>query len=310
MSQFFKILLLIFFINTAHALDAKIVAVVEDQSITEHDVNSRINLIIKTSGMPKSNSKVIRDRVIEMLIDEKLVESAAHDHNISITDQELSQAYDSLAEKNRITREQFFGKIKASKIDKHALDQQIKSQLLWSKMLASQVQPHAEITKAEIDKNRADIEKQLKQETQIAEYKLSEIAFHPKNKKDIENKMALAEKIANDLRGGANFESVARQFSQGINAGSGGVIGWLLQSQMNPAILAHVKGQPKGHITDPVMLEDGVHIFMITDKKVIKESEVSITDDEIRAILMNRKVDTLMRNYIRKLRRDAYIEMN
>lgn len=314
MYQYFRNILIVLFILIAPHANASqnlVAAVVDNEPITEIDIKKRSELMIKTGGL-KSDVKslqAVRGRVLEVLIDEILIRRSAHKANIKINDEDIDYAFNSLAEKNKLSKDAFIKKLKDAKIDIDELKKQLAGQIIWGKLIAMKLQPDIEITPAEIAKNRREIEEEFKMSNEVAELKLAEIAFYVNKEAELAKKMEFANKLYNDIKSGADFESVARQFSQGINAKAGGVIGWLHISQINPGIANFLQGKKAGFVTEPIAMEGEIHIFKILEKRVQKANDAEISDEEIKEVLINRQLEGLIRNYIRNLRRQAHIEM-
>jgi len=189
-----------------------------------------------------------------------------------------------------------------------SFEQQIKNQIIWSKIVATHIQPTILVSAKEIKDNKLSIEKQIKIANEVAELDLAEIVFYINNQADFAKKMELAKRLIINIKEGSEFSSIARQFSQGFTAKSGGVIGKVLSNQMNPMVAKQLMQIKASNISDPIVLEDGIHIFKIINKKVINEKDAALSDDEIKEVLMNKKVESGVKTYIKKLRLKAHIK--
>lgn len=313
MYQFFKIalcsLLLSFGVN-ASSKEVGVVAQVNDSAITAGDVQERSTMMIKLSGMPDNagSHDAIKERVLESLIDEKLIYQEAQRLKIELDDFDLDNAYRSIAGRNNMSVEDFKKMLTSKGVNVQSFDQQLKNQIIWSKIVSTHIQPSISISAKEIKDNKLSIEKQVKMANEVAELEIAEIVFYINNQADFAKKMELAKRLIINIREGGEFSSMARQFSQGFSAKSGGVIGRLISNQMNPMVAKQLIQIKPGNVSDPVVLEDGIHIFKVISKKVINEQDATISDDEIKEILMNKKVEAAVKAYIKKLRLKAHIK--
>ncbi len=74
---------------------------------------------------------------------------------------------------------------------------------------------------------------------------------------------ALADKIMSQLRSGADFASLAQQYSMDPSARAGGDMGWLTEKMSNPAVMAEVKKAPLNQLVGPIHTEIGTYIIMV-----------------------------------------------
>lgn len=78
---------------------------------------------------------------------------------------------------------------------------------------------------------------------------------------------ALAQQILVRVKQGANFESLAREFSTCPSKSSGGDLGWFGPGKMVPAFESACRGLGVGSISDVVSTQFGYHIIKLTGKR-------------------------------------------
>lgn len=292
-----------------------IVAVVNDDLLTDVDVVKRAELIINSNGMQKDAKtlSVIKNHALFTLIDEKLIKDEAKRLEISADDAELNFAMQSIADKNGIKMSQLRSHMKSININPDELEKQVMHQLLWNKIVHMRIDPKIYISDREVNEHKKAIIKHFKElKTHDAkELDLSEIVLYFSEEDGAVHKIKqLAGQIYAELQQGKKFSTLAKQFSQNSTAESGGKIGWIYTSQIRPEIANAVKSIKKGSFTGPLVLEDGIRIIQLNDRrgfKALKEDEIS--DDNIRQVIHNKKLEIQMQAYLRKLRRDGYINI-
>ncbi|MCE2993003.1 MAG: SurA N-terminal domain-containing protein [Alphaproteobacteria bacterium] len=313
MYQFFKIAVCVLCLalsTSAISKEIGVVAQVNESAITAADIEDRSTMMIRLSGMPDNigSRDAIKDRVLETLIDEKLIQQESQRLKIELDDYDLDNAYRNIAGRNNKSVEDFKKMLVSKGVSLQSFEQQIKNQIIWSKIVATHIQPTILVSAKEIKDNKLSIEKQIKIANEVAELDLAEIVFYINNQADFAKKMELAKRLIINIKEGSEFSSIARQFSQGFTAKSGGVIGKVLSNQMNPMVAKQLMQIKASNISDPIVLEDGIHIFKIINKKVINEKDAALSDDEIKEVLMNKKVESGVKTYIKKLRLKAHIK--
>ncbi len=70
-----------------------------------------------------------------------------------------------------------------------------------------------------------------------------------------------------------------------------------------------VWNQPKGYITDPVKVADGFLILRVEDHQKAGQAELSEVENEITEKLLAPRLDAAVRDYLTKLRKDAFLEI-
>ncbi|MFI4983718.1 MAG: peptidylprolyl isomerase [Rickettsiales bacterium] len=312
------IFIMIFLVTPALASEESIVAVVNNHAITKTDVQKRIDFIIKSSGFDKSQANLadLKHHVISMVIDELLIEDDAKANEIKLDDMDLKFAFESLAEKNGVHPTKFDEMLKARGVDKGVLEKQIANQILMSKIIKSEIHPRVFVSDKEVSESKAALIKAIndhKEEKVVTKIKIAEIVLYPESNEAVKSEMNLAQNIVKQARGGKNFSNLANEFSQSPTAENGGVIGWVYANQMRHELLGQLIGKDPNFVTDPIFLEDGIHIIKLLDVKYHQPDKppVSEVDDEtLKDMLFNKKLDLQIKNYIRKLRKNAYIRFN
>jgi len=146
-----------------------------------------------------------------------------------------------------------------------ALTDQIRNGLLWNKVIQHELRPKIEVGDDEVDavieRVRADAGKQ--------EYLVSEIFLAVDNPKDEEQVHQVAQNLVTQIKGGANFAAVARQFSQGSGASQGGDIGWIQQGQLAPELNRALIAAGPGEVSDPIRTANGFHILGLREKRTV-----------------------------------------
>ncbi len=77
-----------------------------------------------------------------------------------------------------------------------------------------------------------------------------------------------ANKIRSDFLGGADFATLARDFSDGEEAADGGDLGWIAKFQRSAEVEKAIFEATLGEITSPIVIEnEGIHLFLVTKEE-------------------------------------------
>jgi peptidyl-prolyl cis-trans isomerase SurA len=115
--------------------------------------------------------------------------------------------------------------------------------------------------------------------------------------------------IKNQVIKNNNFSSYARKYSlDTVSAIKGGSLGWIEKKLVVPEFRSVMMNLKIGEISEPFKTQYGWHIIYLEDKRV-----KNITDDIVRSkainILKERKVQVAKKEWLTKLKDQAYIEI-
>jgi peptidyl-prolyl cis-trans isomerase SurA len=245
-------------------------AQVNGEIITGTDMDHRLALIVAANEnkLPPEELARFRAQILTNLIDETLQIQEAAANKIEVTDAEVDQYFDRVAQQN-FTRpasqvEKYLTSIGASVA---TLKRQIKGELSWSRLLSRNVRPSANVSDDEVN---AIIER-IKATKGTTEYRLGEIYLSaaPEAMPAVTEN---AKKIIDQLRQGANFVAYARQFSEASTASVGGDLGWLSLAQL-PSSLATAAADMNSNEVQAVASPGGISILLLIDKRQVAMSD-------------------------------------
>jgi peptidyl-prolyl cis-trans isomerase SurA len=125
--------------------------------------------------------------------------------------------------------------------------------------------------------------------------------------------VAAAEKKAKDLvaraRKGERFAEMARDNSDSVSAKGMGELPPYKKGVMPTNLENAVWNQPKGYITDPIRIDAGFLILRVGDHQKAGQAELSEVENRINEILLAPRLDAAVRDYLTKLRKDAFLEI-
>lgn len=259
-----------------------IVAVVEDEAISMKDVEDRMQLAIASSGLEATPEikKRLLPQVIQMLVDEALYRQEAARESITVSAQDIEHAVATLEKENHIEPGHFYDFIKQKGIDKIAFTNQLKSQLLWKKIVSRKVTPNIVVTESEVEEKMENISSL----SGMAEIHLAEILLSvdsPEREKEVSE---LAEKLQKEIQGGADFAAIAKEFSRSNTAERGGEIGWVQTDQLHNTLQSVVSGLSVGQVSNPVRTPEGYHLLFLKDKRALVASAPEETEIGFRQI--------------------------
>ena len=262
----------------------RIAAVVNEKVISIFDVQQRMRLLINSSGLTDNveTQRRIAPQVLRELIDEALQNQEAERLNIRITQSEIDSAIRQIESANRLPAGGFEAFLNRQGISLESALSQVRSNLLWQKLLARTVVPTIEIGDEEINTVIA----RINSTAGVTEYRVGEILLPIDNPADASEIRILAERLVKQLRDGAEFQSVAQQFSKSATAATGGDIGWVQPGELDPAIDSVVTNLKRLEISDPIDVPEGIQIVILIDQRTNEPPDLNDRTVALRQMLL------------------------
>ena len=243
----------------------RIAAIVNDEVVSVMDLIGRVNLVIFTSGLKDSpeTRRRIGPQVLRTLIDERLRLQEAKRRNISVTEAEMRERIRIIEQQNNIPENQLANILRTQRIAPETMFNQLRSEISWIKLVRRRLQSTTTISDDEVDEWFA----QRKASEGRTEYRMSEIFIIVENTSEDAELRENAARIVEQLRGGADFASMARQLSNGVTAAAGGDVGWVLKEQLLEEVGAAIDKLDPGEITEPIGTSGGYLIIQLRDRR-------------------------------------------
>lgn len=246
----------------------RIAAIVNDEVISAQDLDQRLDLAVAATGQPNAPElrRRLRDQVLRNLIDERLQMQEAARMKISAAPEELDQAIRQLELQNNIPEGKFEEVVARQGASIQALNQQLRAEIAWTKVVRRRVLPGVVITDEEVDLAI----QQLKRDVGGTESLLAEILLLVDNPDQEEEARRNAVNIIEQLRNGAAFPAMARQFSNGSTAAAGGDLGWVRSGALPEEVERVVGKLSPGQLSEPIRSTTGFHIVLVRERRQIR----------------------------------------
>jgi peptidyl-prolyl cis-trans isomerase SurA len=260
----------------AQSIDVQsIEAVVNDQVVSAYDVDQRLSLILASvnAEVTPEQKQFLRRQAMQNLIDEKLQIQEAENFDVIISDAEVDETLTAIGQQYRMTPQQFDAYLKRAGASLDALRSQVRAEIAWSRLVRGRYRQQITVGDEEV---QAVLDK-LQQSQGQSEYLLSEIFLIVDVPARAAEVRANAERLVEQLRGGAPFQVVARQFSEAATAAGGGDLGWVPQGQLAEEVVKALGGMRANQISDPIETPGGYYIMLLRDRRKILDADPADT---------------------------------
>ena len=247
----------------------KIVAIVQNEIITKSELDVRV-AYMATRLNKNPNDPAFREKILEQMIDEKLLYVQAKLDSVEVTDEQIDRQLDmqmnyfiqQYGSKERV--EQVYG-MSIERI-KREFREDVKKDLM-AQMVQQKKFGNVDVTRREV----YEFFEEYKDSLGLIPEKLtiSHIFINPQNNKRLQKKAYnFAKSLLDSLKHGADFAELARKYSDDPGSASdGGNLGWAKRGLFYPEFEAAAFALKKGEISDIVKTPVGYHIIQLLDKR-------------------------------------------
>jgi peptidyl-prolyl cis-trans isomerase SurA len=274
-SIFFLCLLLNFsFVYTYQELD-RIVAIVNKDVITLNELSEGIDkalLFFQQNSIQPPETSVIEKKVLDELIEQKLIESYAEDWNIKASQEDIDSLIQNILSANEITIDELKENIKQQGSSYDKLIKSLKYEIILKKVKNREISSKLNISDFEIKKHKEKMAK-IKPDIYDLSHILVKFSSEP-TAEEKKEKRKLGDEIFNKLKT-EDFAKIAYEFSDSPDANEGGVLGKLKQSELPEIFIEKINDLSAGEYSAPFESNNGIHIVKVNQIESYNESKNS-----------------------------------
>ncbi|CAA7627196.1 peptidylprolyl isomerase [Magnetospirillum sp. SS-4] len=257
----------------------RIAAVVNDDVISLRDLDTRLKMALVMTGLPDNieNRRRAVPQVLRKMVDERLQVQEATRVGVSVSGDDVNRSIRNLEQQNGMPPGGLAAYMTQRGIDIDAIRDQIRADLTWMKLTGRMLQQSIRASEEEIN----DRLETMRQKIGRPEYNLAEIVLGAETPSQEEESRRLGERLIDQLKAGAPFAALARQFSQSATAGQGGVLGWMSDATLDDEVREAVAPLEKDQISPLIRTGNGFTIIAMIDKRIFgsgggKDETVSV----------------------------------
>ena len=267
------------------ALD-KIIAVVNEDVITQNELNNRVADFIvqlKIDKTSKSDIKALTKQVLERMINTRIQMQLAKQLGITIDDISLNRMIENIAKSNKLTLEQLSASLASDGINFEHFREQTREELIAKQLQQRMVASKLNVSDQEIQRFIAN---NANKSNKNEKYNIQHILIttpESATPEAISKAKEKVDKIYSEIKSGADFTTLAIQESAGRHALKGGELGWRTGNELPESFVDAIKDLSKGETAAPVRSASGFHILKLLDSS---SSKNMVTQTSARHILI------------------------
>lgn len=308
------ILVLIFMfsgLTYANVLLDKVVAVVNQEVITWSELyksmesDAGVQMKELKDDEKRRRFKENESAYLDSLINVRLQLQEARKIGLTVVDAEVNEAINSIKKKYSMSDADFQESLKKEGYSLDDYRKRLGEQILIGKVVNQEIRSKIVVTEA-------DISKFLRENPETPDmsegYRIGMILF--KNQKGEVERRKVEEKadlVMRKLEQGANFEDLARQYSEDSSGSAGGDLGTIRKNQLSKEFIEALAQMKTGEISKPFRTDRGLHIIRLIEK--IKAKEQSQIREDAKIAVSNRVFMEKYNAWIKALRERSFIEV-
>lgn len=280
-----------------------IVAVVDQELVTHSEVQQRLARVEQDAarnGTRLPPRDQLRRQIVDALIDERAQLSHARIVGLRVDEAEIDRAVANVAAQNQLTLPQLRDRLREQGIDFARFRNNVRDELLLTRLREREVQRRIKITDAEIDTYLGELRGSAgaKTEYDIAQVLIS-VPEGATPQQEAERR-ARAQEVLDKARAGTPFEELVRDHSEGPNREQGGRLG-LRPADRLPDLFVQAVADLKAGEVAPQLLRSGAgfHVLKLVDRK--DREGMAITQTRARHILLRVSPQLSQQTALRRL---------
>jgi peptidyl-prolyl cis-trans isomerase SurA len=247
------------------AQDVGIAAVVNDALISKADVEARLKLTLLNSNTPTDPEAQahLEQQVLHQLIDETLETQEAKREKIDVDQNAVEAQYNDLEARNKMAPGMLDKFLAQHGVSKQQLLDQIAVRYLWGNVVRDRYGPELIVGEDEVNEKIKELQAHINEPANH----IAEIFLPVSDPSQDAQVAAGAQHLVDQIKNGASFPDLARQFSQASSAAAGGDLGWVAPGTLPPDLEKIVNQMQPGTLGGPFRLTGGYYILILIDRR-------------------------------------------
>jgi len=243
----------------------RIVALVNEEIITQSEFNRHISLIMFGADQEQEPAPEIKFQMLEQVVERKMLLQEAQRLNITASAQDVDQAMQTMLVRNTMNFKQLQQRLETAGLMMEDLRNAMRSELVTSELIGREV--HAKVSISEAEMEQYFVDNIAPNEHQGARVRLSQILLLVKEDftdKQISALAVRAESLRAQLEAGASFGEMAATYSQWPSDPGDGDLGFFYKNQLLPEVEQVAFSLPVDKVSPVIKSPIGFHIIKIT----------------------------------------------
>jgi peptidyl-prolyl cis-trans isomerase SurA len=266
----------------------RIVAVVNDEVITQNDLSERVNLVVRQfqrQGGQLPPADTLSRQILERMITDLMQVQLAKEGGIKIDDITLDRTIERIAQENNLSLTDFRAALERDGIRYPRFREDIRNEIMLARLREREVDNTIVVTDAEVE---TELARESRDKAGESEFRLAHILVTvpaQASPEQVEARRRRALMALAELRKGADFAQMAATYSDAPDAMQGGNLGWRASGRLPPLFLETLERIQPGEVSDILRSPNGFHLLKLLEKRG-KAAAAGVQQTHVRHILL------------------------
>jgi peptidyl-prolyl cis-trans isomerase SurA len=276
---------------------------------------------------PSATAQEVKDRekdLLRDLIDQQLLLQKGEELGINVDAEVVKRLDDLRKQMHADSMEDLEKAAQAQGVSFEEFKQNMKNQLITQRVIGQEVGGHISVTQQEIqqayDQHKTEMERP--EQVRLSEILIStqtappvktgkgkEVLPATASPENVSKAQAKADQVYALLQKGGKFDDLARQYSDGPTSANGGDLEYFKRGTMSKELEEQVFALKPGEYTKPIQTNQGFVILRVTEHQEAGIPPLKDVEGRIQENIYMQKMQPALRDYLTKLREDAYIDI-
>jgi peptidyl-prolyl cis-trans isomerase SurA len=302
-------------VSPGGAVVDRIVAVVNHEIITFSEIEKwslPLQQEIRAEDRLERRERVqeVFRKVLERVIEEKLIEQEARKSGIKVTSKEIEVAVEEVKQKNKINQEGLEKALAAEGLTLEAFKKDLEKRILRTKFVHSAVKVEQKPGEKELIEF---FQNNVNQYRVNESYRPAHILFlilreaTPEQIRGIRKK---SQKVLEKIKEGADFAKMAMEYSEDTSSRKeGGDLGYFKKGELLPALEREAMKLQVGEVSDLIRTEVGFHILKLLDRKGGEPPPFEEIKEKVQVDYYEKELEKAYQQFLSKLKEKSIIEI-
>ncbi len=281
----------------------RILATVDGDPVTLYELDT---FAAKMHGQQGSS----QDQLLDMLITDRLLQKEVSDKGIVVRDEDIDQYIQSIKDRNHINDDQLKQALSAQGMTMEGYRKQVREEIQKAQLINREIRGKVNVTPEEVERYyKAHLQDYSTPERLHLRHILLRLPPDASGAQ-VSATMAKAEDIYQRLEKGADFATMAREYSEDPAGKDGGDLGWMHLGEMLEPIEKAAMALKPGEISKPVRSSVGIHIIKLEAREGASHEPLDKLAAGIKEQLYNAALEDRYQKWLtEELRKRHVVEM-
>jgi peptidyl-prolyl cis-trans isomerase SurA len=269
-----------------------IAAVVNEDIVTELEVQDRLKLVLATTGLSDTPQvrRQLLPRIVQNLIDESLQEQEAKRYSITVAPDEVDGAIAALEQERGRPSGSLVSFLEKQGVPARTFRDQLSAQIAWSKLVGKRIRRGVAVGAEEI---ASEAERRLNPTAKQEELLIASLMLPVDSPDAEETTRKLAKRLRKEVEQGASFDALATQLAS-TQASSLEAI-WVDTAQLDPLVADQLATATVPGYVGPIRTPVGYQILHLKERRETPAKPLRDAELAFRRVSMSLAPDAQMR---------------